>query len=107
MFLYFHSSRRSVKGFAYVLLIQGTNILSETIARSAIENVVKYLSRAIKDGWDMEAREHITYASTVGGITMKMTLAKGALLYLCMITNNRSKTAAHCLRYFIPCMFFD
>ena len=35
------------------------NILSETIALSAIENIAKYLPRAVKDGNDLEAREHV------------------------------------------------
>ena len=48
--------------------------MSEAIALSAIENVAKYLPRAVKDGNDMEAREYIAYASTVAGITMNLTL---------------------------------
>ena len=37
---------------------KGVNILSETIALSAIEHIAKYLPRAVKDGNDIEAREH-------------------------------------------------
>ena len=40
---------------------------------SAIENIAKYLPRAVKDGNDLEAREHIAYGSTMAGITMQLT----------------------------------
>ena len=56
-----------------VMMSNGVNILSETIALSAIENIAKYLPRAVKDGNDMEAREHIAYGSTMAGITMQLT----------------------------------
>lgn len=57
-----------------VMISRGLNILSKAIALSAIENVAKYLPRAVKNGSDMEAREHVAYASTVAGITMNLTL---------------------------------
>jgi alcohol dehydrogenase len=56
-----------------VMISNGVNIFSEAIALSAIENIVKYLPRAVKDGNDLEAREHIAYGSTVAGITMQLT----------------------------------
>ena len=56
-----------------VMMSNGVNILSETIALSAIENIAKYLPRAVKDGNDMEAREHVAYGSTMAGITMQLT----------------------------------
>lgn len=56
-----------------VMMSNGVNILSETIALSAIENIAKYLPRAVKDGNDLEAREHIAYGSTMAGITMQLT----------------------------------
>ncbi len=56
-----------------VMMSNGINILSETIALSAIENIAKYLPRAVKDGRDLEAREHIAYGSTMAGITMQLT----------------------------------
>lgn len=56
-----------------VMISKGVNILSETIALSAIENIVKYLPRAVADGNDMEAREAIAYGSTMAGITMQLT----------------------------------
>ena len=56
-----------------VMMSNGVNILSETIALSAIENIAKYLPRAVKDGNDLEAREHIAYGSTIAGISMQLT----------------------------------
>lgn len=56
-----------------VMISNGVNIFSEAIALSAIENIVKYLPRAVKDGNDLEAREHIAYGSTVAGITIQLT----------------------------------
>ena len=51
----------------------GVNILSETLALSAIENIAKYLPRAVKDGNDLEARERVAYGSTIAGMTMQLT----------------------------------
>lgn len=56
-----------------VMMSKGLNILSETIALSAIENIAKYLPRAVKDGNDLEARERVAYGSTMAGITMQLT----------------------------------
>lgn len=56
-----------------VMISNGVNILSETIALSAIESIAKYLPRAVKDGNDLEAREQVAYGSTIAGITMQLT----------------------------------
>lgn len=56
-----------------VMISNSINILSETIALSAIENIAGYLPRAIKDGNDLEARERVAYGSTIAGITMQLT----------------------------------
>lgn len=56
-----------------VMISNGINILSETIALSAIEHISQYLPRAVKNNNDMEAREHIAYGSTMAGITMQLT----------------------------------
>lgn len=56
-----------------VMMSNGVNILSEAIALSAIENIASYLPRAVKDGNDLEAREHVAYGSTMAGITMQLT----------------------------------
>jgi len=56
-----------------VMISNGVNILSETIALSAIESIATYLPRAVKDGNDLEAREQVAYGSTIAGITMQLT----------------------------------
>lgn len=56
-----------------VMMSKGVNILSETIALSAIESIAKYLPRAVNDGKNLEAREYVAYASTIAGITMQLT----------------------------------
>ncbi|WP_455683657.1 iron-containing alcohol dehydrogenase [Thomasclavelia sp.] len=56
-----------------VMISNGVNILSETIALSAIESIAKYLPRAVKDGNDLKAREYVAYGSTIAGITMQLT----------------------------------
>lgn len=58
-----------------VMISNGVNILSEAIALSAIENITKYLPRAVRDGNDLEARERVAYGSTMAGITMQLTSA--------------------------------
>ncbi|MBS7175670.1 MAG: iron-containing alcohol dehydrogenase, partial [Clostridiales bacterium] len=49
------------------------NIMSETLALSAIENIAKYLPIAVRDGKNLEARERVAYGSTVAGMTMQLT----------------------------------
>lgn len=56
-----------------VMMSKSVNILSETIALSAIESLAEYLPRAVKDGNDLEAREHVAYGSTIAGMTMQLT----------------------------------
>ncbi len=58
-----------------VVMSNGVNIFSETIALSAIENIAKYLPRAVRNGNDLEAREHVAYGSTVAGMAMQLTSA--------------------------------
>ncbi len=58
-----------------VMMSNGVNILSEAIALSAIENIAKYLPRAVRDGSDLEAREHIAYGSTIAGMALQLTSA--------------------------------
>lgn len=55
------------------MISNNVNVCSETIALSAIENISKYLPRAVKDGNDLEAREHVAYGSTMAGLTMQLT----------------------------------
>ncbi|MCC8160551.1 MAG: iron-containing alcohol dehydrogenase [Oscillospiraceae bacterium] len=56
-----------------VMMSNGVNVLSEAIALSAIENIAKYLPRAVADGNDIEAHERVAYGSTMAGITMQLT----------------------------------
>lgn len=56
-----------------VMISKGVNILSETIALSAIEQIAKYLPRAVANGNDLEAREGVAYGSTIAGLTMQLT----------------------------------
>lgn len=55
-----------------VMMSNCGNILSETIALSAIESIARYLPRAVRDGKDLEAREHVAYGSTMAGVTMQL-----------------------------------
>jgi alcohol dehydrogenase len=56
-----------------VMISNGVNIMSETLALSAIEHIATYLPRAVRDGNDLEAREHVAYGSTLAGMTMQLT----------------------------------
>ncbi len=56
-----------------VMISNGVNIFSEAIALSAISSIAQYLPRAVRNGDDLEAREHVAYGSTVAGITMQLT----------------------------------
>ena len=56
-----------------VMMSNGVNILSETLALSAIENIAKYLPRAVKDGNDLEAREAMLIASYKAGLAFNHT----------------------------------
>lgn len=46
------------------------NLMSDMVASTAIKNIGKYLARAVKDGSDMEAREHVAFANTMSGYSM-------------------------------------
>lgn len=56
-----------------VMMSTSLNVMSEALALSAIENIAKWLPVAVKDGSNIEAREHVAYGSTVAGITMQLT----------------------------------
>lgn len=49
------------------------NLMSDMYALTAIENIGKYLVRAVKDGNDMEAREHVAFANTLSGVVMTIS----------------------------------
>lgn len=46
--------------------------MSDMYALAAIENVAKYLVRAVADGRDLEAREHVAFGNTMSGIVMNI-----------------------------------
>ena len=56
-----------------VMMSRGINLLSETLALSAIAHISAYLPRAVQNGDDLCAREHVAYGSTLAGITMQLT----------------------------------
>lgn len=56
-----------------VMMSNGINIMSETLALSAIKNITKYLPIAVRDGKNLEAWEHVAYGSTIAGMTMQLT----------------------------------
>ena len=46
------------------------NLISEMFQRAVIENISKYLARAVNNGNDLEAREHVAFANTMSGYSM-------------------------------------
>lgn len=49
------------------------NLMSDMYALTAIENIGAYLPRAVKDGSDLEAREHVAFANTLSGVVMTLS----------------------------------
>lgn len=49
------------------------NLMSDMYALTAIENIGSYLPRAVRDGNDMEAREHVAFANTLSGVVMTIS----------------------------------
>ncbi len=62
----FHATECYISKFA--------NLMSDMYALTAIENAAKYLGRAVKDGHDMEAREHMAFANTLSGVVMTISV---------------------------------
>lgn len=62
----FHSTESYISKFA--------SLMSDMYALTAIENAAKYLPRAVKDGSDMEAREHMAFANTLSGVVMTVSV---------------------------------
>lgn len=46
------------------------NLMSDMYAITAIEDVSRYLARAVKDGNDMEARERVAFGNNLSGVVM-------------------------------------
>lgn len=51
-------------------LSKKANLFNEMYSLSGIENIANYLPRAVRDGTDLEARERISFANTLGGFVM-------------------------------------
>lgn len=49
------------------------NPMGEMVQRAAIENIGKYLPRAIQNGNDMEARDAVAFANTMSGYSMDVS----------------------------------
>lgn len=62
----FHATESYISAFA--------SNMSDMYALNAIENVGKYLVRAVKDGSDMEAREGMAFANTLSGVVMTVSV---------------------------------
>ena len=62
----FHSTEVYISKFA--------NEMSDMIALKAIENVAKYLVRAVKNGNDLEARTGMAFANTLSGHAMVVSV---------------------------------
>ncbi|MBW9159434.1 iron-containing alcohol dehydrogenase [Clostridium tagluense] len=62
----FHSTESYISKFA--------SLMSDMYALTAIENAAKYLPRAVKDGSDMEAREHMAFVNTLSGVVMTVSV---------------------------------
>lgn len=56
----------SVEGY----ISNGTNLMSDMYAITAIENISRYLARAVRDGSAMEARERVAFGNTLSGTVM-------------------------------------
>lgn len=53
-----------------VYMGKGANRMSDMVSLTAMENVGKYLARAVENGGDQEAREHMAFANTMSGYSM-------------------------------------
>ena len=61
----FHSLEGYISRFA--------NPMSDMYALTAIENIAKYLPRAVKEGNDIEARTHVAFGNTLSGFVMEVS----------------------------------
>ncbi|MBM6674082.1 iron-containing alcohol dehydrogenase [Marseilla massiliensis] len=55
-------------------IARGANLMSDMYSLTAIENIAKYLPRAVKDGNDLEARTRVAFGNTLSGGVMCLTL---------------------------------
>lgn len=49
------------------------NLMGDMLALTAIENIGKYLVRAVRDGSDLEAREGVAFANNLSGQVMTVS----------------------------------
>lgn len=56
----------SVEGYISIV----SSLMSDMVQLAAIENIGKYLPCAVKNGDDLEAREHVAFANTMSGYSM-------------------------------------
>jgi alcohol dehydrogenase len=59
---FFHSAEGYISKFA--------NLMSDMVGITAIENVSRYLPKAVRDGGDMAAREKVAFGNYLSGIEM-------------------------------------
>lgn len=52
---------------------KSANLMSDMYAEKAIENIGKYLTRAVAYGDDIEAREHLSFANNLSGTVMTIS----------------------------------
>lgn len=62
----FHSTESYISKYA--------SLMSDMYALTAIENVSRYLERAVCDGNDMEARERVAFGNTLSGVVMTVSV---------------------------------
>ncbi len=62
----FHATESYISTFA--------SEMSDMYALTAIENVGRYLARAVRDGSDREAREKMAFANTLSGVVMTVSV---------------------------------
>ncbi|QQO07795.1 iron-containing alcohol dehydrogenase [Breznakiella homolactica] len=49
------------------------SLMSDMYAITAIENIGAYLAKAVRNGSDLEAREHVAFANTLSGVVMTVS----------------------------------
>lgn len=62
----FDALSQSLEGY----ISKFANLMSDMYAITAIENVGRYLARAVKDGNDIEARTHVAFGNILSGTVM-------------------------------------
>ena len=71
-------------------IAKSASLMSDMYALTAIENIGGYLARAVENGKDLEAREHVAFANTLSGVVMTM----------CSLTSEHAMEHAISLSYY-------